>query len=103
MPTNVSKAIAANHAISDEALGAAFSWFVERLGRSMNMLTEEQIERRVERHIDHLDRMFMDGQINRDTYDKAMRDLHEWAEAKSKEAERHQLYMGKGTDKGESK
>ena len=56
------------------------------------MLTEQQIERRVERHVDHLDRVFMDGQIDQDTYDKAMRELHEWAEAKSKEVERHRLY-----------
>lgn len=51
------------------------------------MITVEQIERRVERHIDHLDRVFLAGQIDRKTYDSAMRDLSVWAEEKYKEAE----------------
>jgi hypothetical protein len=49
------------------------------------MLTEEQIEQRVERYIDHLDRVLLAGQITQDDYTKAMRDLHLWAEYKLKE------------------
>ena len=50
-------------------------------------MTEEQIERRVERMMDHLDRVFMAGQIDQKTYDLGVRDLHEWAEAKYREHE----------------
>jgi hypothetical protein len=46
------------------------------------MLTEDQIETRIERMIDHLDRAYLAGQIDEKTYDLAMRDLHAWAEAK---------------------
>lgn len=51
------------------------------------MITVEQIERRVERHTDHLDRVFLAGQIDQKTYDSAMRDLSAWAQAKYKEVE----------------
>jgi hypothetical protein len=44
-------------------------------------MTEDQIEARIERMIDHLDRVFLAGQIDEKTYDLAMRDLHAWAEA----------------------
>lgn len=44
-------------------------------------MTEEQIERRVEKMIDHLDRVFLRGEMSQDNYNKAMRDLHHWAEA----------------------
>ena len=44
-------------------------------------MTEDQIERRIEMMTDHLDRMFMDGMFSQRYYDKAMRDLDEWAEA----------------------
>ena len=45
-------------------------------------MTEDQIERRVERFIDHLDRVFLAGEISQDDYDKAIRDVAAWAEAK---------------------
>lgn len=51
------------------------------------MLTEQQIEERVSRYVDHIDRVFLAGQIDQKTYDGAMRDLHEWAESKYRERE----------------
>lgn len=44
-------------------------------------MTEDQIERRIERFVDHLDRVYLAGQISREDYDKAMRDLAAWADA----------------------
>jgi predicted RNA-binding protein associated with RNAse of E/G family len=44
-------------------------------------MTEEAIERRVERMMDHLDRVLMSGQITQDNYDKAVQELNQWAEA----------------------
>jgi hypothetical protein len=38
----------------------------------------DQIERKVARMIDHLDRLFMAGQIDQKTYDSAMTDLRQW-------------------------
>jgi hypothetical protein len=43
-------------------------------------MTEDQIERRVERYIDHLDRVFMAGEMTQDNYDKAMREILDWAD-----------------------
>lgn len=43
-------------------------------------MTEDQIERRVERAVNHLDHAFMRGQVTRENYDIAMRQLHQWAE-----------------------
>lgn len=45
-------------------------------------LTEDQIERRVERMVDHADRCLMTHAINQDTYNKIMEDLAEWANAR---------------------
>jgi len=45
------------------------------------ILSEDLIERRVERHMDHLDRLYLAGEITRKNYDLAVRDLHQWAEA----------------------
>ena len=36
-------------------------------------MTEEQIERRVESMVDHLDRLLMSGQMTQGDYDAAMR------------------------------
>lgn len=50
-----------------------------------NPMTEEQIERRVEKMVDHLDRVFLAGGMSQGDYDKAMRELDQWASAKLKE------------------
>ncbi len=46
-------------------------------------MTEDQIERKVERFVDHLDRAFTAGQIDQAAYDSAMRDIDDWARAQS--------------------
>ena len=48
-------------------------------------MTEDEIERRVEKMTDHLDRIFMSGAITQEDYDKASRDLTAWALAKLEE------------------
>ena len=56
------------------------------------MITVEQIERRVERHTNLLDGVYLARQIDKETYDAAMRDLHDWADAAYQQAkiwERH--------------
>jgi hypothetical protein len=45
-------------------------------------MTEDQIERRVERMMDHLDRVFLTGQMTQADYDAAVKDLNAWAERK---------------------
>ena len=45
-------------------------------------MTEDQIERRVEKMVDHLDRLYLASEMTRDDYDKAVRDLDDWANAK---------------------
>jgi hypothetical protein len=45
-------------------------------------LTEEQIELRVERMTDDIDRRFMAGLLTRESYDKEMADLARWADGK---------------------
>ena len=45
-------------------------------------MTEAQIERRVERMVDHLDRLLMSGQMTQSDYDAAIRSLDQWAERK---------------------
>jgi len=42
-------------------------------------MTEDWIERRVERMMDHLDRVYLNGGMTQDDYDKAVRDLDEWS------------------------
>jgi hypothetical protein len=49
-------------------------------------MTEEQIERRVESMVDHLDRLLMSGQMTQGDYDAAMRSLDQWASAKLMDA-----------------
>jgi hypothetical protein len=43
---------------------------------------EAYIDARVERMIEHLDRILAQGDISLDDYQKALADLHRWAEAK---------------------
>ena len=54
----------------------------------MNTLTEDQIERRVERLMDHLDRVFLAGLIDQQSYDAGVKDLDDWADRKGREAAR---------------
>ena len=42
-------------------------------------MTEDQIERRVERMIDSLDARFMRGTLSREEYDREMDDITAWA------------------------
>lgn len=53
----------------------------------MTALTEDLIERRVERMVDHLDRVFMSGQMTEKNYTLAMRELHQWAEEEYRKIE----------------
>ena len=48
-------------------------------------MTDEQIERRVEKMVDHLDRVFLASDMSQADYDKAMADAHKWAEGKRAE------------------
>ncbi len=54
----------------------------------MSTMTEDQIERRVERMMDHLDRVFLAGGIDQKTYDAGVKDLNDWADSKNREARR---------------
>jgi hypothetical protein len=49
-------------------------------------MTEDQIERGVEKMMDSLDQLFLAGQMSQDSYDQAVRSLDEWAERKITEA-----------------
>lgn len=42
-------------------------------------MNEDQIERRVERMMDHLDRLLLGGQIDQKTYNLAVKDLDLWS------------------------
>jgi hypothetical protein len=46
-------------------------------------MTEDEIERKVERFIDQADRMFLDGKIDQHSYHRLMRDIYKWAERQS--------------------
>jgi hypothetical protein len=50
-------------------------------------LTEDQIERRVETMMNHLDAVFVSGGMTQENYDKAVADLNRWSEAKYAERE----------------
>ena len=64
----------------------------ERLNIMENLtLTESQIEYRVEKAIDRLDRQFMSNQITQDQYDRDMLSLDKWAEQEYQ----HSKYEGK--------
>jgi hypothetical protein len=54
-------------------------------------MTEEEIERRVEKMTDHLDRLLMTGAKTQRDYDKDMASLNLWAEAQYKARERAYL------------
>lgn len=43
-------------------------------------MTEDQIEREVERAMDKLDRKLMDGRITVETYDQEVEKLDRWAD-----------------------
>lgn len=43
-------------------------------------MTEDQIERRVERRVDMLDSMLMSGRLTQAEYDDEMKHLHKWAD-----------------------
>ncbi len=43
---------------------------------------EDEIERKAERFMDHLDRLLLAGDLSQDSYDKAVRDLSLWASLK---------------------
>jgi len=45
----------------------------------MTVLTDDQIETRVEKVVDRLDARFMSGKMSQDTYDTAQRRLAHWA------------------------
>jgi cytochrome c peroxidase len=51
-------------------------------------MTEEQIERRVERMMDALDAQLMNSALTQSEYDNNVRDLNAWAEAKMNEGKR---------------
>jgi hypothetical protein len=44
--------------------------------------TDERIERRCERMMDHLDRVLLAGAMSQGDYDKAVLELDEWANAR---------------------
>ena len=48
--------------------------------------TPDQIERYVGRMMDHLDRVFLAGQIDQKTYDEGVKELNDWAEEQYKGA-----------------
>jgi hypothetical protein len=51
-------------------------------------MTEDQIERKIQRFVDHLDWVFMHQSMSQADYDANLRAIHEWAEARYAEAER---------------
>ena len=63
-----------------------------RLNIMQNLtLTESQIEYKVEKAIDRLDRQFMSNQITQEQYDRDMLSLDKWAEQEYQ----HSKYEGK--------
>ena len=56
--------------------------------------TPDQIERCVERYIDHLDRLLLSGQMSQDNYDQALRDVDRWADEKYCEYDEQRLGAG---------
>lgn len=55
------------------------------------ILTEDQIEARVERMIDHLDRVYLAGEISRKDYDLACIDLNTWTDAEYRKRDEARL------------
>lgn len=58
-------------------------------------MTEDQIERRVERMTNHLDHCLMSGSMTQKNYDHAMRELHQWAEAQYRWSEMERRARGR--------
>lgn len=50
----------------------------------MAILTEDQIERKVERMIDALDKSFMNGDMTQEQYDTEMKSIDDWAQEQYK-------------------
>jgi hypothetical protein len=50
-------------------------------------MTEDQIERQVERMIDHIDRRFLNGWMTQEEYDIAIWEVDRWAEARYRRPE----------------
>jgi hypothetical protein len=64
-------------------------------------MTEDQIERRVERMMDALDAQLMSGALTQGEYDSNVRDLDAWAEAKLREVlDLRKPYHWRGTING---
>lgn len=51
-------------------------------------MTEENIERRVERWFDHIDQLLLRGAIDQETYDRCAREINARAEAQYQAVER---------------
>jgi hypothetical protein len=49
-------------------------------------MTDEEIERKVKRFIDHMDRVLAAGFMTQKTYDKGIQEIAQWAEAKRQSA-----------------
>ncbi|MTV80944.1 hypothetical protein GM546_13975 [Streptococcus pneumoniae] len=49
-------------------------------------MTEDQIERKVERMIDSLDRQFLQGLFSREVYEERYAEIDAWAKAESRRA-----------------
>jgi hypothetical protein len=62
----------------------------------VTVLTDEQIERRVEKATDRLDARFMAGRISQNTYDAAQRGLAAWAAERYNEYARFLRATGRG-------
>jgi hypothetical protein len=45
-------------------------------------LSEEDITRKRQRFVDHMDRILAAGQMTQDNYEKGLREIAQWAEAK---------------------
>jgi uncharacterized membrane protein len=54
-----------------------------------NQMTEDQIERRVERKMDALDRAYMRGDISEPVYNAYIKQIHDWAEMQLRYSETH--------------
>ena len=63
-------------------------------------MTEDEIERRVEKMVDALDRLFTRGQMSQRDYDAAIRDLDLWAKGKRETPLEIKPYMWRGTVNG---
>lgn len=67
--------MSAPNMVKDQAAGRALNHLVQ-----VTHLTEEQIERRVEKMTDHLDALYMAGRIDSKSYHSQMADLGRWSD-----------------------